>query len=308
MNRFYASFKRICAKRLYLVMLLLLLVMTVCYQLLPEKSQSTDIKVAVCIDSDKQEELWNELNHATTLYSFYPVSSESDVISDVQAQKAECGFYVPEHFFDSFCAGDTSEKIIAYTTPSTTLYATINETFFHYIFKVAAPDILVDTLGDPSMEEELRAQIENYMNGDEVFQMSSITEGNFHFSDMTYRIDFPIREFAGLMIIFSALLGLYLYQKDAERDIFLALTKKDLLGIKWSMIFAAILPALFIGCIACLLTYGLSGLWGCLIVTGVSLLLALLLSKLVRSSKRLTVLFPLLLFLSILYFFVTYIL
>ena len=308
MNRFYASFKRICTKRLYLGMLLLLLVLTVCYQLLPEKSRSTAIKVAVCVDSDKQEELWNELNHATTLYSFYPVSCESDVISDVQAQKAECGFYVPEHFFESFCAGDTSEKIIAYTTPSTTLYATINETFFHYIFKVAAPDILVDTLGDPSLEEELRAQIESYMNGDEVFQMSSITEGNFHFSDMTYRIDFPIREFAGLMILFSSLLGLYLYKKDEEREIYLALTKKDLLGIKWSMIFAAILPAFSIGCIACLLTYGWSGLRGCLIVAVVSLLLTFVLSKLVRTSKGLTVVFPLVLFLGILYFFVTYLL
>ena len=50
MNRFIAAEKRILARRLYLFLIGLLLLLTVIYKLLPEKSKTTDIKVALYLE------------------------------------------------------------------------------------------------------------------------------------------------------------------------------------------------------------------------------------------------------------------
>ena len=64
-------------------MLMLIVILTVIYQLLPTKQQSADIRVAVCCDDHDGyiEKVFAELERNNTLYKFYMVDDVDDVIN-----------------------------------------------------------------------------------------------------------------------------------------------------------------------------------------------------------------------------------
>ena len=90
MNRMIVAFKRILKRKLYIGMLTALIIMTIVYQLLPAKSQSTEILVAVYMEEQDSytTALRNELDQSSSLYHFYYTDSPSELINDVQAGKA----------------------------------------------------------------------------------------------------------------------------------------------------------------------------------------------------------------------------
>lgn len=310
MNRFLASEKRILRKRLYLFLLCLLFLLTVIYKLLPEKSRTTDIKVAIALEDDCEyaASLKQALETASSLYHFYYVEASEDAMTDVQSGFAECGFIVPEGFFSSYINGTGDVKISMLETPSTTLSAPICETLFHYIFKICSPQILIDCVGDSALNEELKERMDAYVNGDTIFQMTSLTQGSYDFETIRYHMELPVYEFACLLLLFSGLFGLMLFIRDRERGIYIALKSIEQLGIECSVLLAAILPAFTIGLLATLIVYKTAKLAALLTVTAIAFFLPVLLSLFIRKSTTVAKLLPILLFVAILYFFIGYIL
>ena len=100
MNRLIVAWKRILHRKLYWCMLGVLLILTGIYALLPAKSQSTEIRVAVYLEdtSAYTTQFKEELDASASLYQFYYVDASTDVIRDVQAGDAECGFVLPDGF------------------------------------------------------------------------------------------------------------------------------------------------------------------------------------------------------------------
>ena len=310
MNRFIAAEKRILARRLYLFLIGLLLLLTVIYKLLPEKSKTSDIKVAVYLE-DKNEyaaELQDELAASSSLYHFYYTDSPEDATMDVQSGYAECGFIIPKDFFSAYINGTGDVKVSMLETPSTTLSAPICETLFHYIFKVSSPQILVDCVGDAGLNEELRERMNAYVNGDTIFQMESLTDRAFDYENISYHIELPVFEFACLLLLFAGMFGLLLFMRDRERDIYIALGTAGQLGIECSVLLAAIVPVFAAGLLAILIVYKTAKLPAFLIVTAISFILPVLLSLFIKKSTAIAKLMPILLFMSILYFFVNYVL
>lgn len=307
MNRFIVCTKRILSKRMYLILILLMLVMTAIYKVLPSKSKTTDIKVALYIEdtSSYATALQQELEEAATLYTFYYTQSTDELIHDVQSGYAECGYVFPEGFFQSYRSGTGCDKAILYETPSTTLSATISESLFHYIFKVTAPDILIDIAGYPEYEQELKDGMLTYMSGDDVFHMSSATEGEFNFRDMEYHVELPVKEFACLFTLFAALFGLLLHMQDKERKIYLALSKGETFQIQTTLILAAMLPIVITGILTNLIAYGTDTLPSLCVVALGSFLFSTFLSVVIKKSSWLTKILPIFLFVAIAYFFIT---
>ena len=210
MNRLIVAWKRILHRKLYWCMLGVLLILTGIYALLPAKSQSTEIRVAVYLEdtSAYTTQFKEELDASASLYQFYYVDASTDVIRDVQAGDAECGFVLPDGFFSGYIAGSGEPKVSLYETSASTLSSAICETFFHYIFKVASPQILVDTIDDAALSEELKSRMQAYMNSDTIFRMSSVTDGAYDYKENTYRIQLPIYECTCLLVLFASLFSL----------------------------------------------------------------------------------------------------
>ena len=146
-NRFTALFKRILTKKIYIVMLCLIVAFTAIYKLLPAREKSADIKVGIyCEDASDYSEQFEELIlSGNKLYRFYFTDSEAALLTDIQSGQAECGYVIPEGFFSDYIADEnTKNHITLYSLPSTTLAAAITETFYYNVLRVCSYDILID--------------------------------------------------------------------------------------------------------------------------------------------------------------------
>lgn len=291
-------------------MLGILLVLTAIYSLLPAKSQSTEIRVAICLEDESSyaAAFRQELDTGTSLYQFYYVPDSAVLIHDVQAGDAECGYVVPEHFFDGYIAGTGDPKLQQYETNAGTLSPAICETVFLSIFKATSPQILVDTVGDTSLSDELKNRMQEYMNSDTIFRMSSVTSGAYDYKENTYRIQLPVYECTCVLVLFAALFGLMLFLQDKERGIYIALSDRRRSGILCTTLCAAILPISLIGMLCNGITYGTATLLQVALVSLIAYLLSLGLSVFIKKSRTLVKLIPVLLLIAIAYFFVNYIL
>lgn len=291
-------------------MLGVLLILTGIYALLPAKSQSTEIRVAVYLEdtSAYTTQFKEELDAGASLYQFYYADTSTDVIRDVQSGDAECGFVLPDGFFSGYITGSGDPKVSLYETSASTLSPAISETFFHYIFKVASPQILVDTINDATLSEELKSRMQAYMDSDTIFRMSSVTDGAYDYKENTYRIQLPIYECTCLLVLFASLFSLMLFLQDQERGIYIALSDRRRYGILCTGLGAGILPVYGIGILCNGITYGTTTLLQVTLVSLLAYLLSFVLSLFIRKSRTLAKWIPVLLLVAIAYFFVNYIL
>lgn len=302
-NRFTIFTKRILIKKIYLIMLLSLIILTGIYVILPAKKQSTDIKVGIYCEDNQlyYEQTLTLLAEKNSIYTFYTVSSEEALINDVNSQKAECGYYIPEGFFEAYINGNAQETpITQYISPASILSSAVNETFYSVIMQVCSPEILTYSVNIPEYNEELTSNLDVYMNSDEIFTIADVADGTLNHKTYEYKLDIPIYELSLILILTSGLMGLLLYYEDKEKGLYTPLSKKSKFGIKLISIITAIIPILIVGCIASSIVAGSLEVFAslgiyALIIFGFSILL----STIVRKSKQLTTIIPLILLISV---------
>lgn len=306
-NRFTVFTKRILAHKMYICMLAILVLLTSVYKLLPAKKQATDIKAAIyCEDHNGYlEKFMEEMERSNSIYTFYIVESEEKLLNDVKSSYAECGFFIPDGFYNDFIHGNSgTNPITMYKTPSSMLSASIAETLFANTYQVVAEEILLYSANLPEYNEELSELYHYYTSSDEIFELKSVTDEVFSFKTMIYKIKIPVFEITLLLILFSGLLGLLLYQQDKERKIYLALNNKDLFQIKSLSILTAILPIMVIGIVCNIITNGLAMCLSVLLGALVVFIFATILSFIIRKSTLLSKVLPLIMLISIIGVFV----
>ncbi len=300
-NRFGVFTKRIFTRKTYILMLALIITLTGIYVLLPEKKQSSSIRVAICCDYETEyvPKVLQGLEDINTMYEFYEVSSKDSLLNDVKSGYAHCGFYIPENFFENYIAGNYDTPMTMYDTPSSTLSSAISETLFSCILKVCAPEILTTIVNIPEYNQELRHRITEYLYGDDVFTIESLTGGTYNFLEETYKINIPVYEISVILIIFSALLGLLVYMQDAEKNIYVALSGKETSLIKLTGILTAILPIMVTSLLCLLIIGNISNILGIICLTFIAITITFLLSFIIRKSTLLLKVLPLILLVSI---------
>ena len=307
-NRFMVLSKRILKKKLYISVLLILVAFTVIYHLLPVKEQSTDIRVVVyCEDvSDYAAKFNDKLIADNSLYKFYFTDSEQKLLSNIQSGQAECGFKIPNNFFiDYINNSNTDNKIILYTLPSTTLGAAITETFFNSVLYVCSFDILIDSTDLYNYRDVVTEKMTSYMNSDEVFKMSDLTNGAYDFATITYKVNIPIYEISILLILFSGLLGLYSYIQDAEKRIYIALKRNEIFSLKSLYIITALLPVTFTGAVCMFISsYNTSKILSLLLVAVLVYIFSLLLGMIIKKSTLLSKVLPIIVFIALVVTFI----
>lgn len=145
------------------------------------------------------------------------------------------------------------------------------------------------------------------MNSDTIFRMSSVTDGAYDYKENTYRIQLPIYECTCLLVLFASLFSLMLFLQDQERGIYIALSGKRRYGILCTGLLAGILPIYGIGMLCNGITYGTATLLQVTLVSLLAYLLSLVLSVFIKKAGHLPS-GSVLLLITIVYFFVNYIL
>ena len=307
-NRFIALTKRILCRKMYIAILLLIVVLTGVYQLLPDKSQSADIRVAMyCQDTSNYfDKLLDNLDNRNSIYTFYSVDSKDKLINDVKSGYAECGYSIPEGFFQDYVTGNAWDNPMSlYITPSSTFHTVINETVFSSMVSVCAEDILLYAVNNPDWDEELKSGLEHYRNSPEVFTIADTTSSEFSYENMIYHINLPITELVSILLLFSGLLGLLLFLHDKERKMYVALSDKELIGVRSLSILTSILPVALISMISLIITFGIAlQTVFALIMAAISFLLAFLLGFIIRKSTLLEKVLPLIMLTTLIAVFI----
>ena len=309
LNRFTVCTKRILSKKLYLFMLFTLVLIACVYKFLPSKESSADIRVAIYTydKSIYSEQLANSLKNSNSLYTFYFTDSEDEVITAVKSGYAECGYIVPENFFSDYVSGlANTNKIKQYTIPSTTLSETINETLFSKIFELCAKDILHYSVDKPELNDELSQMLLFYMESDEIFRIKDTTSKEFKYDTFIYHINLPLFEISLIVILFSGLLGLLIYIKDAEKQIYISLCRRERFSICTITILTAIIPITLACLLISLITFGATDniLYICIIAFA-SFIFSCLLGLIIKKSTLLSKVLPLIMLITVTSVFVT---
>ncbi|MCM1288782.1 MAG: hypothetical protein NC240_10770 [Clostridium sp.] len=258
-NVFTVYQKRIFTKKMYIFTLVMLLALTIIYKCLPDAEKAADIKVGIYMEDAgyQADRLAGSIKDLSSVYSFYIADSEKQLTDNIKSGHTECGYVIPEGFFDSYISGLSGEhNIILYTAPGTTLSEAISETLFSNIYKLCSGDILHYAAAAPDLEEQLDLLLHSYIEGDEIFRVSDSTGGRYIAGTEIYTIDIPVYELSLILMIFAGLLGLLTYMNDSEREIFIALPDSDRLLLLTSAIASAVLPIYALSIVSCAITYG----------------------------------------------------
>lgn len=307
-NRFIALTKRILCKKMYIALLALIIVITGVYKLLPAKSQSADIKVALYSEesSNYYDELITHLEDLNSIYTFYTVDTEEVLLKDVKSGYAECGYVIPEGFFIDYTLGTAwDNSITLYVTPASTFHTVINETIFSALLSVCAEDVLLHAVNNPEWNQELKDGLEHYRNSQDVFTIADTTSEEFTFENMVYHIDLPITEIVSVLLLFAGLLGLLLFLHDQEKKIYISLPKKELSQVKALSIITSILPVALVGIISLGISFGFGlHLVFASLVALLSFVITMVLSLIIRKSTLLEKVLPLIMLTALIAVFI----
>ena len=301
-NRFIVQTKRFFAHPLYLCMLALIVLMTVTYVLLPSKEQSASIRVGI-YNMDKTElgtKAVNALLTGDSLYTFYESPSEEDLKYDITSSYAECGYVIPEGFFDAYVHGRYDNPVQLYDMPKSTLTLPINERFFTTIFSVCAPYIGELAIAPYGIDKDYLKFYEDFSNSDRVFQLEPVTEGSYRFESGKYKLDVPVAQTAIVLLVLSGLIAQFMFMTDRESGKYTMLKKSEIISLSFIMSTAAILPVLVTGAIAGIIMYGLGIKLLLVLITGLIMIpVSVLISFALKKSTIFVKVLPIIVLISI---------
>lgn len=252
-NRLSIMTKRTLKQPLYISMLLILVLLTIIYIKVPDKEKSVYIPVAI-LNYDKNEnadQMISELVSANSVFTFYPVSSESEMYDDILSGKADMGYLIPEGFFDSCTSLDTIKKIRVFVTEGTLLTSLANEVLYSHFFHYAAPLIVKDqitnsdvfeNINTADLYEEVDIYYNSYLSGNEIFSVEDAVGETYTAIREDGSFQLPIRKIAGFFIFTAAMMGIAAYLTDQEHKLYFSLTFGERLSLKLIHIITSILP------------------------------------------------------------------
>ncbi len=302
-KRLIIFIKRMCIKKMYIALLLSLIMLTAIYKLLPEQKQTTDIKAGICFeaDSDYSTSIVNRLMNKNSIYTFYLAPDKEELLKDVKSGYAECGFYIPDTFFDDYIRGIVSDnKVVCYTVPSSTLAPAITETVFNIIYRVCSEEILLFSSDMHEYNKELSDSFDDYLSSDDIFKLSDTISGEFKYEDIVFRINIPVYEISLILILFSALLGLLIFMQDNERNIYIALNGSERFCIETANILAALIPIFLTSMITNLYMYNsIKKILFICVFTLATYVFSLLIGLITKKSTHLNKVLPLIMLISV---------
>ena len=233
MNRLIVNIKRCLLSPFMYVMAAVLITLALFCILIPESEKSVYLPVAILNndDNEKTEEIVEELCDMRSVFEFYEVDSEEEMLDDLAQGKANTGFVIPEDFLERSTGTKKPHEIAVITTPTSGLTSLATEEVFERFFRYNALLILENTLEDYGYNEGGidNAGIEDIYNGfiegDGIYVLTGLQGEEYNEMTKSEKIEIPLYKFAGLFIYAACLLGLLSFLTDVDNRIYLRFGK-----------------------------------------------------------------------------------
>lgn len=176
-----------------------------------EKEEYAGFQIGVLISDGYGQELLERLQgNADDVFKFCVYQNEEALLRDVKNGTLECGYELPEGFFEEIAHGKMRNQITLYYTTASGAHKLSYEVVFSHLFAMLSEEVLKEFADREGLEEDAF---------EELLQLKELYEGN----DTTFSFVFEqvgegteqenqtqgaMRGIVGLLVFFLALLGL----------------------------------------------------------------------------------------------------
>ena len=249
--------------KIWLGVLCILGVMAICLGNGSGSEKYSGIKVGVLAEDEKGSLLLNNLKEEDGIFRFLTFEEREEMIRQIENGTLECGFVLPEKFYENIAKGKIRNQIELYYSPSSTAHKISYEVVFSHLFQELSDVVLLGYIGDfeekgiftPEEAEQERNNLlalkEKYSRNGSTFSFSYEQEGT---AGKKMEASFSIvRGCIAVLVFFLSLLGLSgcLEVNELSRG----LNRRDRLKIRECSLNISIFAAILFGGI-------LLALWG----------------------------------------------
>lgn len=100
------------------------------------------IIVGVCGEDEKGRELISRLEKETGIFRFYGYEDEEEMLRMIENGTLECGYVMPEGFYERILKGKMNRQITLYYSPASSAHKISYEVVFADLFEMLSEDIL----------------------------------------------------------------------------------------------------------------------------------------------------------------------
>ncbi|MBQ7274140.1 MAG: ABC transporter permease [Clostridiales bacterium] len=227
----------------------------------PSQSASAYIPVAILnLDDDEEtEEVVDELCHMGSIFDFYEVYSEEEMLEDIASGKANTGFIFPENLIREGVSIRSTPKITVIMTPSSTLHYMSSEEIFMKLFPHFAYRIIIHNASSREQdfpagyESTLREIFDSYLNDEGIYRLESLEQIEYNEINTTTKLAIPVYKFAGFFIWMAALIGALSFLNDCDNKLYLKMSKPGRVFIGLILITTHVLPIVLISIVSFLI-------------------------------------------------------
>lgn len=235
---FYLSCKRQLKRPFFLI--LLLAIPAGLWLFHQEETKSQD-KISIALYTEGDE--WNhqvvkELVKTPHSFEFYLTDSKEELIGDVTAKKAECGYIFPKGLKKKLDSGQYRRAILMVVSPSTVTAKLASETIFAGLFRVYGRDLLKHysktgkTFSETSRTmqrgasawEELEPLFDKYLENGSTFAFEYKTVSGGTLEQESVKVVFPVRGIVAVFIFVMGLAAAVTSCEDQKRGLFMTVS------------------------------------------------------------------------------------
>lgn len=112
------------------------------------------ILAGVCWEDEKGRELLERLEAEKGVLRFQGYDSEEEMLRQIENGTLECGYVLPEGFYENILEGKQSRRITLYYSPASSVQKISYEILFSELFGILSEDILQEYLADAGYDGE----------------------------------------------------------------------------------------------------------------------------------------------------------
>lgn len=297
-----------------LLIALLILLPVICAIINVNRASSPDAvyKIGVYVDGNDETsvELANRLYAYEGYYTFTEYTDLDLLYRDVKNTTLVSGYILPDDLSRRTADSDCERSIKVLSQPSSTIQGSMNEIVYSELIAVQGRFIItnhIDSLNifdenDTEYIDRLLTYYEQYLNSDVTFHLIYNTygiDGLKESDDTIGTLSFPVRGILAILIFLAGLFGAITYMRDCERGVFASLANnyRRLCSVLYTVIPTVAFGAVSLISLAVLGQFYSIGseLYAMLILVVLTVVFAIIMTKITRTSKIFTACLPILL-------------
>lgn len=112
------------------------------------------IEVGICTSDEKGKELLSGLMKGEGIFRFQEYEDEGEMLREIKNGGLECGYFLPEGFYEKLVRGKMKRQAILYRSPASSVHRISEEVVFAELFEILSRDILADYLQESGYGEK----------------------------------------------------------------------------------------------------------------------------------------------------------